>query len=119
MEVEISISTLMMVFFIILLIISMWKIYAFLPNKQLADDDTTKESQEELIKIMLESIKNSKESPTISELFKAMKNDENFDEKHYWRFNENKLKQLLHHYFMINGNLKSIDDIYNESSKDS
>ena len=110
---DFSISTLMMVFFIISLVVSMWKVYAFLPNKELADDDTTKESQDELINIMLDSIKKSENSLTISELFKTMKEDENFDEKHYWRFNENKLKQLLQHYYILHKEkkLNTIDDI--------
>ena len=54
---ELDTSTLMMIFFIIFLVISIWKIYAFLPNKQLEDDDTTEESKIDLTNVMLKTIK--------------------------------------------------------------
>jgi len=97
---EIETSTLMMIFFIILLIVSIWKIYAFLPNKALADDDTTKESQDELMKLILDVIKHSNGNLNLNELFNEVTNSSNFDEKHYWRFNHNKLKQLLNQYYL-------------------
>ena len=88
-------STLMMIFFIIFLTLSLWKIYAFLPNKQLEDDDRTDESQKILKKIIEEEIKNSEDKLSLDELFKRVKNNDAFDEKHFWRFNQNRLKQLL------------------------
>ncbi len=89
---ELDTSTWMLLFFVLSFTISMWKVYAFLPNKTLADDDTTKESQEELIKIIKKYKRNNISS---KELLKLIVNDINFDKKHFWRFNENKLKQLL------------------------
>ena len=56
---ELDISSLMLISFIILFIISVWKVYAFLPNKQLADDDTTEESKTDLTNIILSIIKKS------------------------------------------------------------
>ncbi len=88
---ELDTSTWMMIFFLLSFSISMWKVYAFLPNKALADDDTTKESQEELIAIVKKHIKKDIHS---KELLALVKNDEDFDKKHFWRFNENKLNQL-------------------------
>ena len=73
----------------------MWKIYAFLPNKELADDDTTPESQEELLKIIKKYMPKNDETIDLKELFKKVKNDESFDKKHFWRFNQNKLNQLV------------------------
>ncbi|MBU1657919.1 hypothetical protein KKG72_02570 [bacterium] len=105
-------STLMMLFFIIFLIISIWKIYAFLPNKQLADDDTTNDSQQQLQNLMLNIIKKRNGNIDGIELFELMKNDKDFDKKHFWRFNQNKLNQLLVHYYMQNPHAKSIEDIY-------
>ncbi|MCK4737108.1 MAG: hypothetical protein KAT10_01005 [Sulfurimonas sp.] len=102
----------MMIFFIIAVVVSMWKIYAFLPNKQLADDDTTKESQEELINLMLKVIKDSSGDIDINELFVKIETDEDFDNERYWRFNLNKLNQLLNKYYLQNPNAKSISDIY-------
>lgn len=92
---EIETSTLMMVFFIILLVVSIWKIYAFLPNKVLKDDDTTKESKDELISLIIEEIKNYDGDITNKKLFEMVKKNKKFDSKHYWRFNQNRLNQLL------------------------
>jgi len=69
----------------------MWKIYAFLPNKELADDDTTQKSQEELIKIIR---KYWSKDISSKELLNLVQGDSAFDKKHFWRFNENKLNQL-------------------------
>ena len=79
---ELDTSTWMMIFFLLSFSISMWKVYAFLPNKALADDDTTKESQEELIAIVKKHIKKDIHS---KELLALVKNDEDFDKKHFWR----------------------------------
>lgn len=106
-------STLMMIFFILLLIISIWKIYAFLPNKQLQDDDTTKESQEQLENLMIKVIKQNGKNLDNKKLFDLMLHDENFDKKKFWRFNQNRLNHLLSNYFIKNQNIKSIEDIYN------
>lgn len=89
---EFDVSTLMLIFFILSFTISMWKVYAFLPNKALVDDDTTKASQDELIKLIQ---KHQTHSITSKELLELIKNDKEFDAKHFWRFNENKLNQLL------------------------
>jgi len=96
---ELETSTLMMIFFILFLIMSIWKIYAFLPNKQLADDDTTEASQEELLKMIVSVIKRSDENITTKELLHMIKEDKNFDTKHFWRFNENRLLQILQAYY--------------------
>lgn len=89
---EIDTSTLMMIFFILSFIISMWKIYPFLKTTTLKDDDTTKESQEELISLVK---KHMQEGMSSKKLLELIKNDEDFDKDHYWRFNENRLNQLL------------------------
>ena len=92
---EFEISTWMMIFFIFFMIIGMWKIYAFLPNKVLVDDDTTKEAQAKLETIILKIIKDENTELSKEELFELVKNDVNFDKEHFWRFNQNKLNQLL------------------------
>jgi len=106
-------STLMMIFFIIALVVSIWKIYAFLPNKQLEDDDSADDVQEELLRLMLKVIKEKKGKLTNEELFLAMTQDEEFDSKTFWRFNHNKLNQLLNKYYIKNPNTSNILDIYN------
>ncbi|MDF1874350.1 hypothetical protein JHD48_01225 [Sulfurimonas sp. SAG-AH-194-I05] len=109
---ELDTTTWMLIFFMLSFGLSMWKIYAFLPNKELEDDDTTKESQEELIALVIRTIQNAENSPSENELFESVKKDENFDAKHFWRFNQNKLNQLLNGYYIKNPNLQSIEDIY-------
>jgi len=89
---ELDTSTWMLIFFTLSFTISMWKVYAFLPNKTLADDDTTQESQAELIKIVK---KYMQDNISTKELLQLIQNDVDFDKKHFWRFNENKLNQLL------------------------
>jgi hypothetical protein len=56
MDLEFSTATWMLLFFILFLVISIWKISAFLPNKLLADDDKTQEATQELEKLMLKII---------------------------------------------------------------
>ncbi|WP_321778943.1 hypothetical protein [Sulfurimonas sp.] len=102
----------MMIFFIISLVASMWKIYAFLPNKELADDDTTEASQEELKILMLKVIKSSDANLKANDLYKKMRSDKDFDEKHFWRFNQNRLNQLLNQHYLENPDVFSIEDIY-------
>jgi hypothetical protein len=120
---KVEIGMWMMIFFIIFMIIGMWKIYAFLPNKKLADDDTTKESQQELLKLMLQVIKASDGKINSADLYKKMKENESFDKNHFWRFNQNRLNQLLQRYLLQNPHLNKrgqnefedaniIEDIY-------
>jgi hypothetical protein len=111
---EFETSTFMMIFFIIFMIIGIGKIYVFLPNKPLADDDTTKESQEELFALIIKIIKENKGNLNTDELFVKIISDENFNSAHYWRFNKNKLNQLLNSYYLKNPHAKSIVDIYED-----
>ena len=109
---ELDISTLMLIFFIIFLVISIWKIYAFLPNKELADDDTTEESKIDLTNIMLTTIKNCNGSLSVDELFVKIQENEDFDSEKYWRFNKNRLNQLLNAYYTEHSHIQSIEDIH-------
>lgn len=109
---DLNTSTLMMIFFVGLLIISIWKIYAFLPNEQLADDDNTTEARDELIKVVLKVIQASDPKISLKELYEAVIEDESFDKKHFWRFNQNKLNHLLEYYYTKYPDTQSIEDIY-------
>ena len=84
------------------MIIGMWKIYAFLPNRELSDDDTTKTSQEELMQLMLKVIKENEETMALNELYEKMKSDASFDAKHFWRFNQNRVNHLLELHYLQN-----------------
>ena len=109
---EFSTSTLMMIFFIIALVASIWKIYAFLPNKALEDDDTTDDVQTKLLLLMLKVIKENEGNLTNEELFFKIQENEEFDSEVFWRFNHNKLNQILSKYYIQNPNASSILDIY-------
>ena len=109
---ELDISSLMLIFFIIFLVISIWKIYAFLPNKELPDDDTTEESKKDLTNIILKTIKSSDGKLSVDELLVKTEENEDFDSQKYWRFNKNRLNQLLNAYYIANPDTKSIEDIY-------
>ena len=92
-----SIETIMIIAFIAGLGLALWKVYAFFPSKPLEDDDTTPETLRKLTSIMIEV-----HQPNMSHeaLFEAMRQHPKFDEKKFWRFNHNKLHQLvLHHQF--------------------
>lgn len=83
--------------FVVALGLSSWKMVAFLPSKPLADDDTTTESVELLEKILIET---DRETPSLDDesLYRAMMRHPLFDSKHFWRFNENRLHQLIEGY---------------------
>ncbi|MBN2815322.1 MAG: hypothetical protein JXQ67_01465 [Campylobacterales bacterium] len=108
---EFSITTWMLLFFFLFLIISIWKIAAFLPNKALEDDDTTQDATNFLESLMLKVIVELKGEIDENELYVAMSTNPDFDSELFWRFNLNKLKQLLNTYYVKN-NLSSIKEIY-------
>ncbi|MDA7817829.1 hypothetical protein N9A28_06530 [Sulfurimonas sp.] len=85
-----------------------------MPNKELIDDDRTKNSQKELMKLILHVIKNSDGNLSEKELFEEIKNNDDFDKEHYWRFNQNRLNQLLNSYYLENPYTSSIMDIYQD-----
>ena len=88
-------QTMMMLFFIFLVAISFYKIRQFLPQEQLADDDTTPEATQELERIILKVIHTNKKELTLDTLFHLVKEDEDFNPQHFWRFNQNRLRHLL------------------------
>nr|MDA3945729.1 hypothetical protein [Helicobacteraceae bacterium] len=45
-------------------------------------------------------------------IFTKMKEHPKFDHEHFWRFNRNRLRQLLHHHFSENPHHKSIEHIH-------
>ncbi|MBL1243993.1 MAG: hypothetical protein COA39_006325 [Sulfurimonas sp.] len=108
---EVDIKTLMLLFFILFLMLSIWKIWAFLPNEQLIDDDKTQESEKKLMRLMLKVIEKKNTIQTVEELFLAMKKDKTFDSKLFWRFNSNRLKHLLNSYYINNPDTTSIKEI--------
>lgn len=109
---DISLSSWMMIAFVFALIVSIWKVYKFMPRKALHDDDTTPQAQMELMDLILKIIKGSHGELTEKELHEMVKEHEDFDNDHFWRFNENKLKQLLHVHYIKNPDTKGIKDIH-------
>jgi len=109
---DLNTSTLMLIFFIGLFLISFWKIYAFLPNEQLPDDDNTPQAREEITKVILQVIQKSRADISLNELYEKIKSDEDFDEKHFWRFNPNKLHHLLEYYYAKHPDTQSIEELH-------
>lgn len=110
-----SLETVMMIAFAAMFILSMWKLYSFIPSKALPDDDTNEASKAELTTLMLEVIdkEHRHEAPlSEQELLRCIIEHEAFDKEHYWRFNQNKLNQLLRHYYTIYPHTNSIPAIY-------
>ena len=114
---DFSLSTWMMIAFVAGILLSMWKLAPFLSTKTLPDDDNTPEAREELLQIVLDSIKNGEASMTLNELFERITTHEAFDKEHFWRFNPNKLQNLLEYYYTQNPHLNSIEEIYNELNR--
>lgn len=108
---ELDKSTWMFISFVVLLVISIWKIYPFLPNRQLEDDDTTQESLDELTYLMLKIIKNHNGNIDSKNLYIKMIEDAEFDNQRFWRFNHNRLNQILNRYYTKN-KVHSIKEIY-------
>jgi len=104
----------MMFAFIVFMIIGIWKIWAFLPTKQLQDDDKTESAEHELKRLILEVIKQNDGKIDSKELFFAITEHEEFDSKLFWRFNHNRLNQLLNSLYLTNPKCSNIMDIYKE-----
>lgn len=85
------------------LVLTLYKVYLFLPQKPLEDDDTTSSSIEALEKIMVES---NRDGITEEELFVKMRNHPEFDTKHFWRFNPNRLRHLIDNYRLKEPNFR-------------
>ena len=98
-----TIEWVMMAAFIGGLALSLYKVYLFLPQKALADDDTTPESVELLERIMVESNQAEMSEET---LYEQMLTHPEFDSKHFWRFNENRLRHLIEHYRLKEPNFR-------------
>ncbi len=79
------------------LILTVWKLYAFLPVRRLSDDDTTPEAVELLERIMVETEQNFPGSNDET-LYQKMTEHPEFDPQHFWRFNPNRLRHLIEHY---------------------
>lgn len=89
-----TIQWVMMSAFIGALVISIGKIYVFLPNKPLPNDERDPQSVEKLQRIMVEC---NRIDPTVDEetLFQRMLQHKDFDPKYFWRFNLNRLLHLI------------------------
>ena len=104
-----SVEIAMMVAFLISLVFSAWKLYAFMPKEPLKDDDTNPNATQELMALMYRVIHLG--ATTEAAIFETMTQDPSFDQKHFWRFNPNRLKQLLQGHYLNHPDHHSIDDI--------
>ena len=88
--------------------------YPFLINRTLEDDDTGEDSHEHLLTLTYKVLENFQQAPTSKELHQKILEHDEFDAKRHWRFNLNKLHQLLHKHYLKNEHLSSIEDIHKE-----
>jgi hypothetical protein len=107
-------STWMMIAFVVAMILSGWKMYPFLVNRTLEDDDTGEDSHEYLVAHMHKVLQETPEVPTVQELHTTMTQHQDFNKEKYWRFNQNKLQQLLYKHYAKHPHLGSIGDIHKE-----
>jgi len=107
-------STWMMIGFVAALAISVWKMYAFMPTKTLHDDDTGEDSHEHLVSVMQKVLKDEENPPNVEQLHQKMTQHSDFDKEKHWRFNQNKLRQLLNKHYIKNPHLSSIEEIHKE-----
>ena len=111
---EFDTSTWMMIAFVVAMVLSAWKMYPFLVNRTLEDDDTGEDSHEYLVAHMNKVLQESQEVPTVQELHTTMTQHKEFDKEKHWRFNQNKLQQLLYKHYAKYPHLTSIEDIHKE-----
>ena len=114
---DISLSTWMMIAFVAGMILSIWKMYPFLVNRTLEDDDTGEDSHTHLVAIMQKVLQDEKKAPSVEELYEKITKHEDFDKEKFWRFNLNKLNQLLFKHYAKHPHLNSIEDIHKEAKK--
>jgi len=117
METEISTSTWMMVAFIAGLVLSIWKMYPFLVNRTLEDDDTGEDAHNYLVTHMYKVLKECDATPSNKELHEKMVTHEAFDKERFWRFNLNKLNQLLNIHFAKHPHLNSLEELHKEAKE--
>lgn len=114
-----TIEWIMMAAFVLALGLSMWKLWAFLPNEPLPDDDTTEEALDKLTAVMsaviLELGTHGRELTNRS-VFDAMQVHPDFDREHFWRFNPNKLNNLIIRYFTKHPHASTLEHIYEYES---
>lgn len=110
-----TIEIAMMVMFMLALGFSGWKLYAFMPNQPLDDDDTDVTSVNELKSIMYDVISDGELDE--QRILSKMKEHPKFNHAHFWRFNHNRLRQLLNAHFLDFPHHETIEHIYKHLSK--
>jgi len=115
MELELETSTWMMIAFTAGLVLSIWKMYPFLVNRTLEDDDTGEDAHNYLVSHMYKVLQSCEKTPDTKELHEMMVSHEAFDKERFWRFNLNKLNQLLNIHFAKNPHLNSLEDLHKEA----
>ena len=107
-----KIETLMFVLFIALFIVSIYKLYAFLPNEVLEDDDTTPEAEaklEALLDAALQRLCHNAQELSEKSIYNTIITLKEFDKERFWRFNQNRSNQLLRKKMLKKGVQKIVD----------
>ena len=110
-----TIEIIMLITFLFLFVLSIWKLKPFLSTRELKDDDRTPHSIELLygyIFEVLESVLVNKEDVTIEELFEMIISLENFDKEHFWRLNPNRIRLLVNEFYLKNPEVHTLKEMH-------
>lgn len=101
----------MLITFLVLFVLSIWKLKPFLSTKELKDDDRTPESIEILYGYIFEVLKHESDI-TIEELFESIISLESFDKEHFWRLNPNRIRLLVNEFYAKNPEVQTLKEMY-------
>ena len=117
-----TINLTMMTLFLLLFIISIWKLKPFFVTEELHDDDRTEHSIQILydyIFTVLEMKSETLHKLSIEELFDEILCLEHFDKKHFWRLNTNRIRHLVHDYYIKYPEVKNLIQMYEHQKEQS
>ncbi len=108
-----EIRYIMLAAFLLVVGLGFWKLALFFPSKALKDDDTTPEATEQLMQIMFHCIiDHCDRHDCMSERELYVRMCAHPEMERFWRFNENRLKQLLRRYYLLYPQAATLEEIY-------
>lgn len=104
-----STQYLMMIAFLLLFSISIWKLQAFFSTKELVDDDRNEVSINLLYGYIYQVLQNSDAPNTLNmqELYEKVIQLNDFDTKHFWRLTPHRILNMVNEFYVVN----EVDDL--------
>ncbi len=109
-----SLQWIMLISFVFLFGLSVWKLRFFLSTHTLKDDDRTPQAKATLDTHLREAIKTLQEEElelSIELLYERMIEHPEFDREFFWRFNPNRLRMMIDEYYARYLTCQKIEDI--------